>query len=186
MKILLDLLYSNGDHFEYSNEVEKVVGKLIGRYLEAFMQDPTEGYSPEYDFKLNGTKIELKITSKFRPEIEFATADYNISGIQLTRSKYYLIISPGRSKGILVGKLRLYDVNDLKEKVAIGITEGNIIRSKASDDSPGSLRIQISPKNINHHWLGDCDIILENDKIVGYDISTFKATDIKYIKHLFT
>lgn len=179
MKVLISKLYRD---YDYSNEAEEFLGKLIGNKFGLGYCNPTKGYNPEYDFMLGNKKIEVKFTSNCYPTIEFARADLRPSGLLLSQADYYLTISPGGSKGKFVGKIRLYKRVDLLEKFIQTINSpltSNFKSYAPSDNSPGSICFELNPQNINDIWIGDCDLIFsstDTKKVIGFDLGTVKFT----------
>lgn len=178
MKIIINNLWGDNG-FQYSKEVEKYLGEKISNMYNMVYDDLTEGYNPYYDFKLNDSFIETKITSKVKPHIEFARYDKRPSGLLLTRSDYHLIISPGGSKGEFVGKVRLYKTNELKKhliEILLAQGEQKLEIYKPSNNSPGAVCFELEPKTIDDIWLGDCNLIFDGSKVSGFDMSSFRPS----------
>ena len=177
MKVLIKELHSGDKCYEYSEKVERHIARMVSNTLNAKISNETSGFAPEYDFCLNSKRIELKLTSRSNPCIEFSRADGRPSGLLLSESDYYLILSPGGSNGKFVGKLRMFKTVDLKEKMLKEISLDKNIRVYPADSSgPGSAGFILNPKEINDIWVGDCELILDDKKVMGFDLSTFKPS----------
>jgi len=84
--------------FNYNDKVEAIIQNIVADILELPKGTLTKGYSPNYDFIIGNSKYELKISSKKNFVCEFAKNDGTPSGISLTESDYYIVISPGWTK----------------------------------------------------------------------------------------
>jgi len=180
MKILIKELYGDKG-FEYSKQCEQCLGDILKNSYGIICEGYTEGYNPDYDFIADGSKIEVKFTSKVHPNIEFARYNKNPSGLLLSKSDYYLVVSPGGSKGKFVGKIRLYETNDLKAYlVDCLMNQDDLVKYEPSGNSPGSICFKLEPKKIEDIWLGDCDLIIDEGKVAGFDLDTFKKSNVRF------
>jgi hypothetical protein len=192
MKIIIKELYgANG--FDYSKQCEQCLGDILKNIYNITCEGYTEGYNPEYDFLANGKKIEVKFTSKTYPHIEFARYNKQPSGLLLSKSDYYLTVSPGGSNGKFVGKIRLYKINNLKKYLiesllsqiegykTEGLDIGKLHIYNPSHNSPGSICFIMEPKKIEDMWLGDCELIMSDKNIIGFDMDTFSKSYINNI-----
>lgn len=176
MRVLIEKLYTD---YDYSNEAEEFIGKAIGDKFGLGYCNPTKGYNPAYDFMFGNKKIEVKFTSNCFPKIEFARGDNRPSGLLLSQADYYLMISPGGSRGKFLGKIRLYKREDLLKKFIEAVS--NPLRAEfkyypSSPNSPGSICFTILPQETNDIWIGDCNLITEGKKVAGFDLGTIKFT----------
>lgn len=187
MKVIIKDLYTGKDCYKYSEQVEESIANIIAYNLHVTSYNQTVGYDPRYDFMLNDKRIELKITSKTTPHIEFARGDGRVSGLLLSEADYYIILSPGGSKCKYVGKLRMYKTSDLKKLMVESLYSQNIITYPKSNNSPGSMCYELNPKcGIFDYWLGDCDLIQDNRKVIGYELSSFTPSYGKFINNAIT
>jgi hypothetical protein len=182
-KCIIKNLNSGKDFYKYSEQIETEIANLIGKATNTLPTNITEGFNPKYDFKLNNKKIELKITSQSQPSIEFARGNGKVSGLLLSEADYYIILSPGGSKGKFVGKFRMYSTDDLKAQMIVHLLNNSIHTYPITPNSPGSMCYKLSPKtaDIDDYWLGDCDLIIENGSVVGFDLSTYQPSYYNFI-----
>ena len=184
MDILIENLYKGANCFKYSENVEEEIMLKLCDILDIEKGEITEGYNPKYDFILGNKKIELKITSKCNPNIEFARGNGDASGLLLTESDYYLILSPGGSRGEFVGKLRLFKTVDLKTEMINAIGNKDITIYEKSKLGPGSICFTLYPKNINDYWIGDCGLIKTDGKVTGFNLGSFEPAYPNFINKI--
>lgn len=146
---LTDYVYNDTIEPEIQNLLSSIIGLNAGKI--------SEGYNPRYDFYIGNLAVELKITRKFKPLIEIQRADERPSGITLSTSDLYCIISQAKSKSgndyVNVYKCRLYKTSDLRQYILSN--SSNTIKYASSDKGPGSINVEIDPKVVPHIWLGD-------------------------------
>lgn len=191
-----------GSGFKYSNEIEQQVGNLIQScYPVLKFSDLTMGKNADYDYKLAGIPIEQKLSAMnsnktnhmFKITLEYERNDGRPSGISLSKSDAYLYITPGYNgaTNTLVGKLRLFPVAALKQKVQEQIQAGNVISFGKPDRNSGSKNVEFTSKDIPQIWLGDVPAIIENAedmekrKVVGYVFKQFTQYNMRLEKKLF-
>ena len=180
MNVIIKNIKKKKNFYKYSESVETYISQMLSKQTNLPIQPVTTGFSPRYDFILGDKKIEVKITSKCKPEIEFCRYDARPSGLMTTHSDYYLIISPGGSKGKFVGKIRLIETDQLKLIMLDKIFHNEYTRYMPKFNSPGAMVYQLDPKQTDDIWLGDCDLLFENRQIVGFDLESYKP-----VKNLF-
>lgn len=174
MQIIINDLFNGPNKFTYSNQVEEYLGELLSKHLRALYKPQEKGYNPKFDFMLNKKKVELKITGSCNPNIEFANGELEPSGLLLTESDYYVVLSPGGSKGRFVGKFRIFDTKDLKKLMLFNLLEKTVKVYEKNANGPGSVTFAIDPKYVrSEKWLGDCELIFKDEEIIGFDMDTF-------------
>jgi len=115
--IIIKQLFEGTHWKEYNDHAEKLIQGVVSRFFNLDVGLRTVGYSPEYDYRLGGRKIEQKISAHRGLELEYAREDGRPSGLSLTESDYYLTLSPSGSKHnegwVDVGKIRIFKTSDL-------------------------------------------------------------------------
>ncbi len=109
---------SSGRDFSYNNYAEKLVTNAFCFKYALDNRGGTVGFAPEYDRLIENTKVEIKISSRTTPFIEFEKSDDSVTGISLTESDIYMFINPGRAEiknnWIDMMKVRLVYTRELK------------------------------------------------------------------------
>jgi hypothetical protein len=128
--------------FAYSQEAEAAVANLLG-HRDAVL---TEGNFPGYDYEHNGMKYEVKFQRTNGLRLEYRQSKSGKpSGVATTTADKWIVISTGLTmEGKLVGKIRAYDADVLRE----------VVEQLVDPDSDGNT-IVVNPKEVPHKWLGD-------------------------------
>jgi len=129
----------------------------------------SSGNFPGWDFKINGKKIELKISSKGTSNsvIELGRADGRASGLSASDADYYMFLN---AAGQNLGKLRIipaYELNMYYSK-----DHGNTFETKTIGDKIGSILAPLNFRTFNDLMIAECDY---NHTKQEFDTSTFKS-----------
>ena len=169
MKIYVDKLtnFSIG----HGEEAEFAIQNALARLYNLNRGAMTFGYASDYDFILNNTKIELKISSKYTGTMELCRADYTPSGLSVTTSDIYLFLNPSGK----VGKLRAISTAELK-KVYKNVQPSQCYTTKTVGNKIGSCLTNINFRSLNDIMLAECDCYIENGTTV-FDTDTIRANN---------
>lgn len=178
------------DKYEYSEASETVIANLLEKPFNLTAQGITKGYDTSKDFDLcsNVTNkvrsVELKITGKDDLYIEYAYEDGTPSGISISKSNLYVILSGGWSgQGRFakhVGKLRMFKTHQLRDIIETLKTMPEYCKDFPSyDGGRGSKCILLTKELIKTYnidiGLMDIGLVKKNGKIIGYDLNDLNA-----------
>jgi len=165
--------------YTYNDTIEEEIQSLLSSSTGLQSGRITTGYSPDYDFMLGNLKIELKLTVKTIPEIEISTANGKPSALALSKSDFYCIIGPGKSKKDNIWedvfKVRLVKTQDLKNYINKSSTR---VSYGVDVNSPGSIRVPVDLKEVDHLWLGEFKQLSR----VSFDTNSYKKVQSKFLE----
>jgi len=158
-------------NYSYNDQTEAELIKLFNTIFDNQCEKNPVCDDPRYDFMIGDQRIELKQTSKPIWEIEFCRADGRVSGLLLSTSDYYCVISPGYTKSELKYKMRFIKTNELKDKCYTFLQTGKTpIQFETNGNKIGSKCFPVDPKTVGDMWVGDFDLVSKSE----YNTSTFK------------
>ena len=186
MQIIIEDLRTGPNKYEYSEQVEETIRDIVvNTFSIKEYSQVTTGYDPYKDFSINGHMIDLKISAKDDLEIEYARDNGNPSAIALTDSDLYMTLTGGWTKirkgWKHVGKLRLFQVNQLKEIIEPLKDDDRYCKYYKPHDGGRGSRCVILTKDMIKQY--GCDLALfdvepiTNNKnwIIGYDLNKIDA-----------
>ena len=95
MQIIIEKLRTGADKYDYSKLCEYDIQNHVSKVYNLKKGDVSKGFNPDFDFKLNNTSVELKISSKENLQIEYARDNGEPSGISVSKAKLYMTLTPG-------------------------------------------------------------------------------------------
>ena len=179
MKIYVDKL--TNFNIGHGEEAEFAIQNTLARLFNLRRGPMTFGYASNYDFMLNNTSIELKISSKVSGTLELGRADGGLSGISVTTADVYLFLNPS---GEGVGKLRAIRTAELKQTLN-SISANNCTLTKTVGNKVGSMLTFINFKDYNDIMLAEFDCYPENGTTV-FDTDTVRTNQYarKFVNQL--
>ncbi len=174
MKIYVDKLtdFSIG----HGEEAEFAIQNALARLFNLRRGAMTFGYESDYDFILNNTTIELKISSKTNGTLELGRADGRPSGLSATTADIYLFLNPS-GKG--VGKLRAIKTSELKQTLN-NIAADECTLTNTVGNKVGSMLTFVNFRDYNDIMLAEFDCYTENGTTV-FDTDTVRTN--KYARN---
>jgi len=156
----------------HSIKAEIAIMNTICYWYDLEPKGVTTGNSPGYDFRINNTTIELKISSKGEKGlIEIAKVDGSPGGLSATKSDLYAFLNPA---GNNVGKLRLIRTLELKQHYS-KVTDG-FIETETVDDKIGSILAPFNIRNFDDLFIAECYCEFTDDGL-HYDTHTFQPNN---------
>ncbi len=179
MKIYVDKLTNFA--IGHGEEAEFAIQNTLARLFNLRRGAMTFGYESKYDFILNNTTIELKISSKVNGTLELGRANGNISGLSSTSADVYLFLNPS-GKG--VGKLRAIKTSELIQTLNT-VSADKCTLTKTDGNKVGSMLTFINFKDYNDIMLAEFDCYPENGTTV-FDTDTARTTKyaINFVRQL--
>lgn len=157
------------ERWEYVKRAEMLAMSMICRRKKMHPSSVilSEGYFPEYDAILDDEKYEIKFSSLSHLSVEYARTDNYPAALFLSHADYYLTISPGKSQQNgqwqKVGKVRLYKKNVLIKHVLDALDVGEYEAIQPNKLGPGARYVTLDPKQVKHIWIGDIELIQDQD-----------------------
>ena len=158
----------------HGEEAEFAIQNALAKLYNLNRGTMTFGYNSDYDFILNNTKIELKISSYAKGTLELCRADYSPSGLSISKSDIYLFLNPSGK----TAKFRAVSTAELSN-VYLSAHASQCRFTKTVGDKIGSCLIDIDFKLLNDIMIAECDYYKENGTTV-FDIDTIRTN--KYAK----
>ena len=156
----------------HTDEAEAAIMKQMCIMFGLKEGELTSGFDPDYDFILNDTKIELKISSKgVHGLMEIGRADGSRSGISASKADVYAFLNPA---GFNRAKLRL-----VKKEEILNYYKNNpekLIRTKTVGNKIGSTLVEFDIRNFNDLYIASCTCSFKDDQ-VEFDTDTFIANN---------
>lgn len=153
----------------HSEEAEFAIQNALARLYNLKRGAMTFGNNASYDFILNNTKVELKISSKTKGSIELCRADGRPSGLSATTSDIYLFLNPSGN----TAKLRAIRTAELKKAYG-NLSPSRYFTIKSAGDKVGSTMTNIDFKLLNDLMVAECEFCIENGVTV-FDTDTIKS-----------
>lgn len=168
--------------WKYVKRFEEALATLVLTRLGGSILGLTEGNVPGYDIMIETDegvqKVEIKSTEKHRIFIEGGRYDMTASGLSLTESDVYLILS--RDMKInpdgtfdYIGKVRICFTYLLVREYQ-RIAEHSEMAFRPDAFGPGSRGVKMDPKkDLPHIWIGDVACEVDQFGNTVYDLSKF-------------
>lgn len=157
----------------HSRKAEVAVMNAICFLYDLEPKEVTTGNVPGYDFRIQNTKIELKIASKgTNGVIELGRADGSPSGLSASTADVYALLNPA---GNNTGKLRLIHAYELKlfyQK----LDPNNLIITATHGDRIGSALAPFNIRNFTDLFIAECDCRFSESGL-EFNTNTFRAND---------
>jgi len=194
----------------YSNLAERALGEHISRIINWPLEEVTEGYRPDYDFRLKGKTFEAKFQfGRFKHDLkDISDHTFNIpvevgkterpgeksffhpAGFFLSQADYHAFVTYGHSTRYgNLGKLRIFRTDVLYLLVVEELARGRVVPFTTYDGT--SRMIMFDPKKVDHlcWWLGDFGTIEPGyEGCKGYDLDdwypnkSFSSTSIQELR----
>lgn len=152
--------------FELSKQVEEELLKIVGAKLgKPTRVDVTEGKNVENDGWIGDRRAEVKVSAKiFKDDLRYSNffethyKNGQPSALLLTKSDYYVTLSPGWSnkQRMITGKIRLWKVKDLLSVM------GRVYPIVKFDYDEYGFYVPNKSEVITHTWIGDVFLDLKN------------------------
>ena len=191
-QIIIEHLRTGDKKYEYSEWAERLIQEIVANSFGLDIGHQTTGFNSDYDFKLNNTTIELKISGYDDLQIEYARDNDEPSGISVAKARVYMTLTPGWSTygGSFkhVGKLRIFKTYQLRECIQpLQDQEEHTITYPPHDGGRGSKCVKLTKEILKTYnidiALFDIGLIKEYNKVTGFDMDILKACgDFNYVK----
>ncbi len=183
MQIIIEKLRTGADKYDYSKLCEYDIQNHVSKVYNLKKGDVSKGFNPDFDFKLNNTSVELKISSKENLQIEYARDNGEPSGISVSKAKLYMTLTPGwTGKYQHVGKLRIFKTWQLQDCIEpLKDDPNHCIEYPPHDGGRGSRCVVITKEMLKVYKIDigllDIGLIKENTRrrVVGFDTDDIAA-----------
>lgn len=174
-----------GRDFAYNQTVEREIARILQHYTDLQCSDFSNGTRAEYDWKIAGVPIELKLSTRDYIPVEVAKDEEQTvpSGLAASEAYLTLVLSKGYNnlpgnRTIATGKLRLFPTRKL---LSYARRHGRPEFFNADKPSERALVFKVfdAVGKAGEIWLGDVPIVFgehASDPIL-YDLGQFTMTD---------
>jgi hypothetical protein len=183
--VFLPYMMAHGDRdtaWKYVNRFEKALMSLVLTSIGGTILAQSEGYEPGYDLIIETDegvqKVEVKSTERHHIFIEGGRYDMTASGLSLTESDVYLILSrdtkthPDGTQ-THTGKVRISFTYQLVEEY-MRLAQHSELALRPNAHGPGSRGVKMDPKkDLPHIWIGDVACKVDEFGNTMYDLSKF-------------
>jgi hypothetical protein len=155
----------------HSRKAEVAVMTALCFLFDLEPGEVTKGNSPEFDFRIGHTTVELKISSKgTNGLIELSKADGRPGGLSATKANIHAFLNPASDE---IAKLRLIHTYELQHYYNRDCIE-KIVTATAGDKI-GSVLAPFNIREFNDLFVAQCDCETVPGRGLEFDTQSFKV-----------
>ena len=186
MELIIENTRTGSNKYEWSQLYEKDIQKLVSKVFNLRMGSQSTEYDPSYDFILNNTLVEFKMSRYEDLLVEYSRGNGSPSGISVSKAKLYMTLNSGwtgkKYNSKPVGKLRIYKTYQLKDCIEpLKDHYKYSVNFKEWDGGCSSKCVKLTNEMIKTYKIdiGLLDIgLIWNDnknKVIGFNTDNVKA-----------